>query len=297
MDRSPSVALVTASACRHLDEDLVPLEAALLGRRVAVAVVDWDDPTADWSGFDLAVVRSTWDYVDRLEEFLAWVDHVDALTRIANPARVLRWNTDKRYLLDLAAAGVPTIPTTVLDPGEQIRCPTEEEVVVKPVVSAGARDTERYAPERRSEAEAHARRLLDAGRSVLIQPYFAGVDQVGETSVVFVAGEPSHGFRKGPILRSDTGLVEGLYREEDIGPRRPSEPEMEVARRALAAVPDAQAGDLLYARVDLVPGPGDEPVVIELEATEPSLFHAHAPGSLERFAVAIERFAAGGQSD
>lgn len=296
MARSPSVALVTASSCRNLDEDLAPLEAALLGRGVDVAVVDWDDPAASWSGYGLVVVRSTWDYVDRLEEFLSWVDHVDSVTRIANPAAVLRWNTDKRYLLDLAAAGVPTIPTTVVDPGGEVRCPSTNEVVVKPVVSAGARDTERYASGQRSEAEAHAHRLLDAGRSVLIQPYFEGVDEAGETAVVFVAGELSHGFRKGPILRPGTGFVGDLYREEDIGPRRPSGPEMEVARGALAAVPAAGPRDLLYARADLVPGPGGEPVVLELELTEPSLFHAHAPGSLDRFAAAIERFAAAGHS-
>jgi glutathione synthase/RimK-type ligase-like ATP-grasp enzyme len=283
--RAARVALVTASAAVHLDEDLPPLVAALEAAGVDPAVVVWDDATVPWASFDLAVVRSTWDYVPRRDEFLAWAEATAEVVPLVNPPAVLRWNTDKRYLQDLADAGVPVVPTSFVQPGGELHVP-EGEVVVKPVIGAGSMDTERYQHERQAEAIAHARRLLDDGRAVMVQPYLAAVDDEGETALVYIDGVFSHAIRKGPILRTDgTVFVEGLYAEEHIEPRQPSDEELAVARLALEAVPGDSAP--LYARVDVVPGPDTAPVVLEMELAEPSLFFAYEPESATRFASAV----------
>jgi glutathione synthase/RimK-type ligase-like ATP-grasp enzyme len=269
-----SVALLTAASAAHLDEDLPLLVEGLTQLDLTPAVVDWHDEGHDWAAHDLVVVRSTWDYTDHLDAFLATLHRIAAATVLANPVAVIAANVDKRYLVRLAEVGIPVVPTTVLEVGDPFELP-DGPFVVKPVVSAGARDTERYAAGEVDRARAHVAALHAAGRPVLVQPYVAAVDRDGETGIVHLADEPSHAFRKGPILRPDAAYVEGLYREEDIQPRRATAAEAAVADAVLDAVgvvaPGATRRDLLYARVDLVPGQ-DGPMLMELELVEPSLF-------------------------
>lgn len=286
----PRVALLTTGAFGHLDDDLPLLADALDEAGVDAVTVDWHDESLEWSAVDLAVIRSTWDYTSRLDHFLERLEAIASATTLRNPLPVVRANADKRYLSRLAAAGVPVVPTEVIEPGGDIRLPDEVPYVIKPTVSAGGRDTERYAPGDAVAATAHAAGLLDAGRSVLVQPYVKGIDEAGETGMVFVGDAFSHAFRKGPILRSGGEFVEGLYREEDITARTASADEREVAEAVLDAVgavaPGWSRDDLLYARVDLVPGP-DGPMLMELELIEPSLFLPVAPGAPRRVAAAI----------
>jgi O-ureido-D-serine cyclo-ligase len=286
-----TIALVTAAAARNLDEDLAPLEAAMRTAGIAPSIVNWDDEAIDWSAFDLAVLRSTWDYSTRLAEFLRWVDRVSPLTTLVNPRDVVRWNTDKHYLAHLAKAGVPVVPSTFIEPGEDagraldaFLASAGDEFVVKPSVGAGSRDAQRYGRDERDAALAHATRLLDANRSVLMQPYLARVDAHGETALIFFAGAFSHAIRKGPLLKRGEGPTRALFATEHIMPRTPSADEIAVATRTLAAMP---FGELLYARVDLIHDDDGAPRVLELELTEPSLFFEHATGSADRFAAAI----------
>ena len=269
---SARVALATCSELPELDDDerqvLGPL--AELGIEGVPAV--WDDPAVDWEAFDLTVVRSTWDYVGRRARFLAWAESVP---RLHNPARVLRWNTDKRYLADLAGAGLPVVPTWFDEIPD-----LEGELVVKPTESAGARDTGRFASA--AEAAPLAEAIRASGRTAMAQPYLEEIDEHGETGLVFIGGSFSHAFRKGPLLPRDAAPVEGLFAFEHITPREPSEPEREVADRAHAWVTE-RFGELLYARVDVVP-PG---LVLEIELTEPSLFLGQAEGAPRRLAAAI----------
>ncbi len=286
---SPRVALLSAASCTHLDTDLPLLLAALAALGVPAEVADWHDPERA-AAADLVVVRSTWDYTDHVEAFLAALADLDRHTTLLNPWPVMAANLDKRYLLRLAEAGVPIVPTEVVEVGDEAVLPEAVDVVVKPTVSAGARDTERYGPHQRAAAAAHVRALHDAGRPALVQPYVGGVDHEGETGLVFLGDELSHAFRKGPILRPGAGFVEGLYREEAISPRVATAPQRAVAEAALDAVdavaPGWSRADLLYARVDLVPGP-EGPVLMELELVEPSLFLETDPGSPARAAAAI----------
>lgn len=277
------VALVTCAQFPDLDEDGPALLAALRGHAVAARPAVWDDPGVDWAAFDLAVIRSTWDYAPRRDQFLAWAESVP---RLANRAAVIRWNTDKRYLIDLSARGIPVVPTTFLAPGEPAHFPPEGEFVVKPAVGAGALDTARYRPDERARAGEHVRELHAAGRIAMVQPYLAGVDVAGETALLYLGGHYSHSIRKDALLTGPGGEVEGLYREESISAREPDPAEVALAEAALAAVPGG--GDqLLYARVDLLPGPDGAPVLLELELTEPSLFLGHGTRAVEMFATAI----------
>jgi glutathione synthase/RimK-type ligase-like ATP-grasp enzyme len=284
--RDSRVALVTCAPMNGLDPDDELVVAPLKERGVHAEPAVWDDPAVDWAGYDLAVVRYTWDYYPRRDAFLAWARRVP---RLANPAAVLAWNTDKRYLRDLAAAGVPTAPTTWIEPGEPWTPPATGEVVVKPAVSGGGVDTGRYdladAAQRRLAAE-HVRRLGGSGRLVMVQPYLSAVDEHGETALLWLGGRYSHAIRKGALLTGPDVGVEGLYRQEEITAREPTAEQLAVAERVLATVPH-DAADLLYARVDLIPDGVGDPLLLEIELTEPSLFLGTAPGAPARLAEAI----------
>ncbi|PPK92627.1 hypothetical protein CLV92_11356 [Kineococcus xinjiangensis] len=287
MTRPPRIAVATFAGMPDLDADGPALLAAL-GRAGAEAEAHvWNDPAVDWRRHDLVLVRSTWDYVLHREEFLAWARGVPA---ISNPADVLAWNTDKHYLLDLQRAEVPVVPTLFLEPDEPFAHAEPAgaaEVVVKPVVSAGARDTGRF---RAGSAEAVdlARHLHGQGRAVMVQPYQSRIDEAGETALLFLGGEFSHAVRKAPLLaggRSAPAVGDEVLDRITAATAAPGQ--LEVARAALAAVPGGPER-LTYARVDLVPGPGGEPVLLELEVSEPSLFLHHAPAAaVDRFARAV----------
>jgi hypothetical protein len=288
------VALATCSQLPDLDTDDVPLIAALAQRGVTAEPAVWDDPAVDWSAYDLVLVRSTWDYSPRHDEFLAWAR---SLPKVANSADVIAWNTDKRYLRELEAAGIPVIPTIWLDPARHLskravhtRMPAFGDFVVKPVVSAGAKNTGRYQPvsaESRGKAIAHATRLLDDGRWVMIQPYVTSVDTAGETCLIFIEGELTHAVRKNALLTGPAEDTSELYAEEEKEAFEATPAQIDVAQRALAVARAATGADLTYARVDLVSGDDGVPMVIELELTEPSLWMKYGTGVEGKLADAV----------
>jgi hypothetical protein len=273
--RTPArVALATCAELPELDADSQRLSARLVELGVSVTAAVWDDPSHDWDTFDLVVVRSCWDYVHRREQFLEWCASV---TNLANPAAVLSWNTDKRYLQRLERCGVPTVPTHWLTPDQPWCPPDDGEWVIKPVVSIASLDTGRYrmadAVERRLAA-AHVTRLQRAGRAVMVQPYMRAIDVEGETSLVFLGGAFSHAVSKTAALCGpDQGVDRRFLPAGGLRLRehRVTAAELAVAERALAAAPCARE-DLLYARVDLIPGECSDPLLIELELTEPQLY-------------------------
>ncbi|MCC6829980.1 MAG: hypothetical protein IT200_01415 [Thermoleophilia bacterium] len=275
------VALVTCDAARDHDEDLPLLAAALAARGATAELPSWDDPAVAWESFGAVVLRSPWNYMDRHEAFLAWVRATAAVAPLWNPPDLVAWALDKRYLGDLAARGVPTVPTVFAAPGEDPVIP-DGEVVVKPSVGAGSMDALRCADA--AAARAHVAHLHASGRTAMVQPYLDGVDASGETGLVHIAGRLTHAFRKGPMLAGPKDVVGGIYLEEDISAREPTPAERALAAAALAAVPGPVP---LYARVDVVPGPGGDPVVLELELVEPSLFVALSPAAADAFAESV----------
>lgn len=250
----------------------------------------WDDPGVDWRAFDLVVVRSTWDYTPRRDLFLAWAQ---GLPRLVNPAGVLAWNTEKRYLRDLADAGLAVVPTTFVAPGGTFAPPAAGDYVVKPTVSAGSRDTGRFTAGTHDDlARALAARLHAAGRTAMVQPYLASVDTRGETALLYAGGAFSHAVQKTRIL--DAGDVAALDTAADppLFPRDPTAAERATGDRVMGWLADRfGAGALAYARVDLIEGDDGAPVVLERELTEPSLFLTYAAGAAERFAAAFARCA------
>ncbi len=272
---TPRIALASCAEVPELDDEGRLLVTALRERGAHVTTPVWDDTDVAWDGYDLVVVRGTWDYAERITEFLAWADHVAAVSRLLNPAPVLHWNTDKRYLAHFEAAGVPIVPTQFLEPGDGPAHGFEDvEHVVKPVVSAGSRGTLRLGDHEAERSRAHAASLLDGGRPAMVQPYLHEVDEHGETALLYLDGRFSHAMRKGPLLTPGMELVDDLFAQEEMSPREPSAAERALADAVLAAVPTGLGEDLLYARVDLLPSP-EGPRLLELELAEPSLFLDH----------------------
>ncbi|MFJ4687991.1 RimK family alpha-L-glutamate ligase [Streptomyces sp. NPDC088789] len=281
------IALVTSRPGADVvaDPDLPVLLEALRAAGAEAQGVAWDDPDVDWGGFDLAVIRSTWDYSWRAAEFLDWAERCGRATRLANPAHIVRWNVDKRYLGDLAAARIPTVPTRYLAPGEPADLPDGHEYVVKPTSGAGARLAARYTPDQHATAVRQLERMHADGFTAMVQPYVDAIDTTGERALVLYGGTLRHAIRKGPVLARGTAYDERKVPHPGVEPWTPTGPERTLAERALAAVPGASG--LLYARVDLVDGADGEPCVMELELVEPHLFLDLHPGSVEPIAAAM----------
>jgi glutathione synthase/RimK-type ligase-like ATP-grasp enzyme len=275
------IALCTWSDPSYVDPEppLVAERLAARGHRADVVV--WHDDV-DWAAYDLVVIRSTWDYFERLEEFLAWVDRVDVESRIVNPPAVVRWNVHKGYLAELGAAGVPVLPMLVVPRGAadieaRIAATGWEEVVVKPAVDGGARKAARGLAAAPALLE-HAGRIIELG-DVVVQPYAPGIED-GEVSLLVFDGEVSHAVRKVP--------APGDYRVQAHhgGAERPhtaTAAELATARAALAVAPPGVA----YARVDLVEHQG-VPTVMELELVEPDLFLRVDGAALDRYVDLVE---------
>ncbi|MFI1383666.1 RimK family alpha-L-glutamate ligase [Embleya sp. NPDC020886] len=274
------VALATSTPGLDLDRDLPAMLAALRARGLDAVAVCWDAEGFDWSACAAVVIRSTWDYAERRTHYLAWAEAVAAVTRLDNPIALLRWNTDKRYLHELAARGVPVVPTRFVAPGEPPILPEHGEFVVKPAVSAGARDTARYAQRHRDAARRHVAALHAGGATAMVQPYLSRIDE-GERALVFLGGAFSHAMRKGPVLTEPGVLDNDREAHPGLLPHQPSAAELDLAAAALAAVPGSHTP--LYARVDLALADDGSPVLMELELVEPNLFIIDDDTALRRF--------------
>jgi hypothetical protein len=292
------VAFATASpdALGDVDTDRPIHEAAAREAGIDLVHHEWSDPAARWERYDLVVVRSTWDYLDHYEAYVAWLQEVDRLGTLHNPASVITWNLDKRYLLELAAAGVPVIPTRICTTSDEVNDAlgsTPGQAVVKPVVSAGSKLTGRFAAGDPA-APALAAEILADGRAAMVQPAVASVAAEGEVGTLMFDGRISHSFRKGPLLALGGGIVGGTYTER-VTPEVLSAGRRETVEAAIRAVTRLVADSfgivdpLLYARVDVVTLEDGSDVVLEVELAEPSFFLETAPGAAERFAVEVER--------
>jgi hypothetical protein len=251
------------------DGDDAGLVAALRKRGLHARWLSWDDP--ETLRADMVILRATWDYTERIDEFLAWTTTVPHLL---NAPDVVAWNADKRYLLDLAGRGVPTLDSAVFGPQEGVRLPNATEVVVKPAIGAGSVGAKRFTD--RTAARAHAAALQAQGRSILVQRYDERVE-TGETALVFLGGKASHAFTKEATLPPQ-GQEADLDTSSTYASERllPAEPDFEIwdvgfaALDAAGAQLDVAARDFLYARVDIIGGI-DDPRLLELELIEPSL--------------------------
>jgi glutathione synthase/RimK-type ligase-like ATP-grasp enzyme len=258
-----------------------PFVAALQDRGARLHAPRWYDETVDWSSFDVAVVRTAWDYPGRRDEFVAWAERASAATSLWNPAEVLRWNTHKSYLIELEERGAPVVPTAWLARGDRVDLAALltsrgwSRAVVKPAVAAGSDGLLRVEPsdgEGHAAAQRHLDRLLGAG-DVMVQPYLPSIERDGEVSVVLVDGAVTHVVRKTPAA--------GEFRIQEQFGGRYERLELDGDGAEPAALSrwilEASGHSFLYARVDLLRDENGAWQLAELEVTEPDLYLALAP--------------------
>ncbi len=273
------IALATCLKLPKPDPDRKPLIDAILAQGAEAEWLAWDDPKADFSRFDLCVLRSTWNYIHVLPLFLEWIERTSQLCRVMNPPDVLRWNSDKSYLGELAQEGVPVIPTIPVPKGSSpsldrlLGGRSWSRIVIKPRFGAGSFATRRF----QEPCGAEARDFLErssAERDMMIQPYLPSVEGPGEKALVWIAGELTHAIRKAPRFGTDDEKTSEALR---IAPD-----EREFAERILRP----WAGRLLYGRVDVARDEDGKLLLMELELLEPSLFLIEEPRALDRLARA-----------
>jgi hypothetical protein len=250
-------------------------------------IVNWDDPQVQWNEYSIAVLRSPWDYHERIAEFSAWLKAVATQTRLLNTLPIVEWNLDKRYLRELMNSDIAVMNTVFVE--SEIDLAHEvfsADVIVKPAISAGSNNTARYKHDVAGATD-HAHKLLSNGIAVLAQPYQSAIDEYGETGLVYLGGQFSHGFRKAPIFADTDQNHNGLYVVEDITLRIPSAAERAFGDKVVAFVTNKFGVAPLYARVDMVVNADGVPELMELELTEPSLFLHLDDESPARAALAI----------
>lgn len=279
------IALATCRTLPEPDHDQDLLLAALRERGCDAQLVAWDDPSAeDLGGFDRCIIRSTWNYHQTPDQFLAWVDHAARATTLHNPAEVIRWNLHKSYLRELESHGVAIVPTLWVNRGEMLNLAVAltgrrwHDVIIKPAVSAASNNTRRFTITELPEAQAFLETLA-VTRDMMIQPYLRSVEQqgnaIGERCLIHINRRPSHVVFKSRRLSSD--------HERITKPRDLTAKETAFAARVLDSIPHP----LLYARVDVMTADDGSTLLSELELIEPSLFLVHHPPAVDCFVKAI----------
>ncbi|MFD1589389.1 RimK family alpha-L-glutamate ligase [Halorientalis brevis] len=279
------IALATCADLPSLVDDDASFVEALRNRGATVDPVVWSDDAVDWSDYDVVVVRSIWDYYERPAAFSQWVDELAAAPcDVWNRPDLLRWNSHKFYLRDLADSGVPTLPTAYVDRGSDVSLAALfedrgwEELIVKPAVSAGAFETRRIASDDADAAQPWVESLV-ADNDLLVQEFAADIT-AGEWSLVFFGGEYSHAVVKRPEA--------GDFRvQEEYGGsvhvETPSDGLRTQAKHVVDVITDRFGGAPRYARVDGIERAGTFRLV-EVELIEPELFFRVDPAAGERLA-------------
>jgi len=285
------IALVTCAELPELFPDDRPLARALGAAGLDVGIVCWDDPDFDWGSTRVALLRSPWDYFHRAAEFLAWAERAAAVTQLVNPLPTVRWNLHKGYLVELAARGLPVVPTALLPRSMDYAAGTLSrllasrgwgDAVLKPAISADSWETIVVRADDKEAGEAHLARLLPA-RDMLVQPFLRSVETHGERSLVHIDGQFSHAVRKNALTLGGrrAGVPEGI-------PVAAAPDELAAARRILTAAREATGTpEALYARVDLARDDAGNPLLLELELAEPTLFLEGAPAAIRRLVASI----------
>jgi glutathione synthase/RimK-type ligase-like ATP-grasp enzyme len=271
------VAIATARGVEDPDNPF--LFRALTDAGISADLAIWDDHAVRWDDYDLVVLRSTWDYSTRRDDFLAWAR---SIARLENPLPVLEYSSDKIYLADVEAHGLSIIPSHFVAVGE-----TPEffagDFVVKPRVGAGSRDAIRYREWEEEAAKRHVWALHERGRNVLIQPYIHSVDTLGERAHIFIDGQYSHAIAKGAMLNVSPDERDFQYRRNQI---RSVQAEPDAITTASNVLANIGFDSLLYARVDLVATIRGW-LVMEVELVEPSLFLSFDANAANKLATGI----------
>jgi glutathione synthase/RimK-type ligase-like ATP-grasp enzyme len=269
-----------------VDEDAL-LSNLLEELGISHELLAWSDPDVDWSRFTHVLIKSTWDYFDYYPEFLVWLDKLEALgTSVLNPVATLRWNSSKNYLLELKAKGYPCVAGQILPKGTATTLEALhdalgfETLVVKPLVSGGAKNTLKITRGAGRELEDKIASLLQE-EDFLVQPYIPEIVAVGEYSLIFFNGVFSHAVLKSPAV--DDFRVQHYYG----GTIQEITPDSKMLASAQVLVADF-AKDSLYARVDGVVIDGVFHLM-ELELIEPYLFLGLSEKAIPNYKAALQK--------
>ena len=268
-----------------IDDNLVHQPLKDLGWEIEN--VPWDSPVK-WDDYDVVVIRSTWDYQHRLEEFKLVLKQIDQSSAILlNDIKTVLWNVDKSYLLELEKKNVEIVPSVISknptrnDVADAFRKFGAREIIIKPTVSANAYDTFRIPKSDIPESEWLAEKF--DGRTCLIQPFMESILNEGEFSLMYLNGELAH-----TIIKS---VKKGDYRvQEEHGGivQLVEEPEKKLIKTG-NNIMDVLDQIPFYARVDLVRTSQNTFALMELELIEPSMYLRYCKPSAKRFAALIEQ--------
>lgn len=274
----PCIAIVT---CLNLPEPDIDQELMIERFNAAgldTRLVAWDDPAVNWGEFDLAIVRSTWDYPEKPALFMKWIDYADTKTRLFNSPAIMKANIDKRYLLDMETKGITIVPTRIASEplADCFADWTYEETVIKPSVGAGSWLTKFFGPNELEESNRHIQEIKQQGSVALVQPFMRAVRDGGERSLIYIDGEFTHKIVKQPRFDGD---------DESVSKAGPVTEEEAANGRKIIEMID---GDLLYGRVDFIVQDGTY-YLSELELIEPSLFFTQKPAALDRLIAGVKK--------
>ncbi|SET90878.1 ATP-grasp domain-containing protein [Hymenobacter actinosclerus] len=287
-----NIALVTCESLAQYGAPNVDDEDALLTRYLRAQGHDvepriWSNPAVEWNRYDVVLLKSPWDYFDRVEEFMHWLDVLErAQVRLLNPVSVVRWNANKRYLLEMEQAGVRIVPTRLLPRGEAVDAAAlleemgQEQIVVKPAVSGGAKNTFIIGRHETAVRQPQLTELV-AYEDFLAQPFLTRIQEEGEWSLLYYGGEFSHAVLKTP--KAGDFRVQH-YLGGAIAPR----PAPAHLRQAADHIVQQFAPGCLYARVDGLDQDG-ELLLMELELIEPFLYLASDAQALPRYEQALRQ--------
>jgi len=272
----PDVLLATCSGCRDGEPEGHLLVEELDGLGISAAWAPWDDPAVDWDAAALVGVRSTWDYQLRRAEFLAWADAVGA--HLLNGPRVLAWNTEKSYLVDLIGLGLPVVPTQVARTAGEVahRVRALGQAVVKPTVGASGRGV--------VVLDDPSQPPAGIGPWV-VQPVLDSIRTEGEASVFVLGGRVASQVRKVPAGGGSI-LVHERYGGRSYAVPVSAE-HAQLATRTVHAAEQLLDARLDYARVDLMRLADGTLAVGELEVTEPGLYLDVLPANAQAFAAMV----------
>ncbi|MCC7529279.1 MAG: hypothetical protein IT342_12220 [Candidatus Melainabacteria bacterium] len=284
------ISLITYDGLPDLDPDDCLFKDELVRRGHKVFASIWDDQSIDWSGFDVCIMRSAWDYHLKKDQFYTWIDKVARQSKLFNPPELMRWSSHKSYLKELGEAKLPVVETLWVDKGgranglfDKLHWPI---AIVKPAVGLATFGVKKFMLSKNGaanqfairEAEDHANELAKT-EDVMIQPFLASVEDYGERALIFLNGEYTHTIRKSSFQHLAPGGHAGETSVATDGE------EVAVAKQVI----DYLSKRPLYARVDLVRDYSNKPLVLEVELVEPSLFFSFHPPAAVGLADALER--------
>lgn len=249
----------------------------------SVNMVSWRNREIDWNAFDAVIIRSPWDYQQDASLFMKVLEEIDrSSARLENALDLVRWNIDKTYLKELEEKGILIVPTIWGEHLKNNQLPeafeqfSNQELIIKPTISANADDTFRVKRDLDPEVEAEILCTFHS-RSFMIQPFMKSIIAEGEFSLFYFGGEYSHSILKTP------GKGDFRVQEEHGGILTSVEPETKLLQRAKQTMASLEPQPL-YARADFVRTADNDFALMELELIEPSLYFNMDPDSPGRFA-------------